>query len=88
MHQNVMQQLKRWKSIAEAKHKKGEQLLTAGVLQDDPNSDITTSWMINQVHIVHDQTHIETRHGGCLPLECVLLDNQSTIDVFVNRHLL
>ena len=69
-------------------HGAGEQLLTAGVLQDDPNSDITTSWMFNQVHVVHDQTHIETQHGGRLPLEWVLLDNQSTIDVFVNRRLL
>ena len=50
-------------------HGAGEQLLNAGVLQDNPDSDITTSWMFNQVHIVHDQTHIETRHGGCLLLE-------------------
>ena len=69
-------------------HGTGEQLLTAGVLEDDPNTDITTNWMFNQVHIIHDQTHIKTRHGGCLPLEWVLLDNQSTIDVFVNRCLL
>ena len=67
-------------------HGAGEQLLTAGVLEDDPNTDITTNWMFNQVHV--DQTHIETRHGGCLPVEWVLLDNQSTIDVFVNHHLL
>ena len=70
------------------KHGAGEQLLNAGVLQDDPDSDIATSWIFNQVHIVHDQTHIETRHGGCLPLEWVLLDNQFTIDVFINRRLL
>ena len=44
--------------------------------------------MFNQVHIIHDQTHIETRHGGHLPLEWVLLDNQSTIDVLVNHRLL
>ena len=69
-------------------HGAGEQLLAAGVLQDDPNSDITTSWMLHQVHIVHDQTHIETRHGGHLPLEWFLLNNQSTIDVFINCHLL
>ena len=42
------------------KHDSGKQLLHAGVLQDDPDSDITTSWIFNQVHIVHDQTHIET----------------------------
>ena len=69
-------------------HNAGEQLLTAGVLEDDPNTNITANWMFNQVHIIHDQTHIETRHGGHLPLEWVLLDNQSTIDVFVNRRLL
>ena len=44
--------------------------------------------MFSQIHVVHDQTHLETRHGGRLPLEWVLLDNQSTIDVFVNRRLL
>ena len=70
------------------KHDSGEQLLHSGVLQDDPNGDITTSWIFNQIHVVHDQTHLETRHGVCLPLEWVLLDNQSTIDVFVNRRLL
>ena len=70
------------------KHGAGEQLLNAGVLQDDLDSDITTSWIFNQVHIIHDQTHIETRHGGRLPLEWVLLDNQSNIDVFVNCRLL
>ena len=70
------------------KHDAGEQLLHAGVLQDDPDSIITTSWIFNQLHVVHDQTHIETRHGGCLQMEWVLLDNQSTIDVFVNCRLL
>ena len=69
-------------------HSAGEQLLTAGVMQDDPNTDITTNWMFNQVHVIHDKTHIETRHGGRLLLEWVLLDNQSTIDVFVNCRLL
>ena len=28
-------------------HSAGEQLLTAGVMQDDPNTDITTNWMFN-----------------------------------------
>ena len=70
------------------KHDSGEQFLHSGVIQDDPDSDITTSWIFNQIHIVHDQTHIETRHGGRLPMEWVLLDNQSTIDVFVNHQLL
>ena len=70
------------------KHDSGEQLLHAGILQDDSESDVTTSWMFSQIHVVHDQTHLETRHGGCLPLEWVLLDSQSTIDVFLNRRLL
>ena len=69
-------------------HNTGEQLLNAGALEDDPDTNITTSWMFNQVHVIHDQTHIETRHGGRLPLEWVLLNNQSTIDVFVNHRLL
>ena len=47
-----------------AKHKSGEQLVHSGVLQDDPNSNITTSWIFSQLHAVHDQTHLETRHGG------------------------
>ena len=70
------------------KNDSGEQLLHSGVLQDDSDNDITTSWIFNQTHIVHDHTHLETRHGGQLPMEWVLLDNQSTIDVFVNRRLL
>ena len=70
------------------RHDSGEQLLQSGVLQDDSDNDITTSWIFHQLHVVHDQTHLETRHGGRLPLEWVLLDNQSTIDVFVNRRLL
>ena len=76
--------------VQTTRHDSGEQLLHSGVLQDDPDldNDITTSWAFHQVHMVHDQTHLETRHGGRLPLEWVLLDNQSTIDVFVNRRLL
>ena len=70
------------------KHDSGKQLLQSGVLQDDADNDITTSWIFNQTHVVHDHTHLETRHGGRLPMEWVLLDNQSTIDVFVNRRLL
>ena len=66
----------------------GEQLLTTGVLQDDLNTNITTNLMFNQVHVIHDQTNIETRDGGRLPLGWVLLDNQSTTDVFVNHRLL
>ena len=76
--------------VQTTRHDSGEQLLHSGVLQDDPDldNDITTSWAFHQVHMVHDQAHLETRHGGRLPLEWVLLDNQSTIDVFVNRRLL
>ena len=70
------------------KHDSGKQLLHSGVLQDDSDNDITTSWIFNQTHVVHDHTHLETRHGGRLPMEWVLLDTQSTIDVFVNRRLL
>ena len=76
------------KSQTTINHGAGEQLLNSGVLKDNPNTDITTNWMFNQIHVIHDQSHIETRHGGRLPLEWVLLDNQSTIDVFVNRRLL
>ena len=76
--------------VQTTRHDSGEQLLHSGVLQDDPDldNDTTMSWAFHQVHMVHDQTHLETRHGGRLPLEWVLLDNQSTIDVFVNRRLL
>ena len=83
-----IQQYRASQSHATTKHDSGEQLLHAGLLQDDSESDITTSWMFSQIHVVHDQSHLETRHGGRLPLEWVLLDNQSTIDVFVNRRLL
>ena len=43
-------------------HSAGEQLLTAGVLEDNPNTDITTNWMFNQDHVIHDQTHIDAYH--------------------------
>ena len=69
-------------------HESGNQFLHSGVLQEDSDNDITTSWIFNQTHVVHDHTHLEMRHGGRLPMEWVLLDNQSTIDVFVNRRLL
>ena len=83
-----IQQYRTNQSHATTKHDSGQQLLQAGLLQDDSESDVTTSWMFSQIHVVHDQSHLETRHGGRLPLEWVLLDNQSTIDVFVNRRLL
>ena len=37
---------------------------------------------------VQDVRSIETQHGGRLPPEWILLDNQSTMDVFTNRRLL
>ena len=82
------EEVQQYRATQAAKHESGEQLLHSGVLQDDPNNDITTSWIFSQLHVVHDQTHLETRHGGRLLLEWVLLDNQSTIDVFVSRWLL
>ena len=82
------EEVQQYRATQAAKHEAGEQLLHSGVLQDDPNNDITTSWIFSRLHVVHDQTHLETRHGGHLPMEWVLLDNQSTINVFVNRRLL
>ena len=35
-----------------------------------------------------DIRNVETQHGGQLPPEWILLDNQPTVDVFTNRHLL
>ena len=32
--------------------------------------------------------NVQTQHGGRLPPEWILLDNQSTVDVFTSRHLL
>ena len=37
---------------------------------------------------VQDVRTVETQHGGRLPPEWILLDNQSTVDVFTNRRLL
>ena len=81
------EEVQQYRAAHTSKHESGEQFLHSGILQDDTNSNITTSWIFSQVHVVHDQTHLETRHGGRLPMEWVLLDNQSTIDVFVNHRL-
>ena len=35
-----------------------------------------------------DVRNVETQHGGRLPPEWILLDNQSTVDVFTNQRLL
>ena len=82
------EEVQQYQAAQTSKQESGEQFLHSGILQDDANNDITTSWIFSQVHVVHDQTHLETRHGGRLPMEWVLLDNQSTIDVFVNCQLL
>ena len=37
---------------------------------------------------VQDVRNVEMQHGGHLPPEWILLDNQSTVDVFTNRRLL
>ena len=37
---------------------------------------------------VQDVCNVEVQHGGYLPPEWILLDNQSTVDVFTNRCLL
>ena len=82
------EEVQQYRAAQTSKHESGEQFLHSGILQDDTNNDITTSWIFSQVHVVHDQTHLETRHRGRLPMEWVFLDNQSTIDVFVNHRLL
>ena len=61
-----------------------KQLLNSGILEGNFEDNVDTSWIFNQVHSVQDQSHIKTWHGGHLPK----LDNQSTIDVFVNWWIL
>ena len=45
--------------------------------------DNDTSFVFTQ-----DLRNVEAQHGGHLPPEWILLDNQSTVDVFTNRRLL
>ena len=45
--------------------------------------DNNTSFVFAQ-----DVRNVETQHGGQLPPEWILLDNQSAVDVFTNRRLL
>ena len=45
--------------------------------------DNDTSFVFTQ-----DMRNVEMQHGGHLPPEWILLDNQSTVDVFTNRCLL
>ena len=49
----------------------------------DAAEDNDTSFVFAQ-----DVRLVETQHGGQLPPEWILLDNQSTVDVFTNRRLL
>ena len=52
-------------------------------LDIDEVEDNDTSFVFAQ-----DVRNVETQHGGRLPPEWILLDNQSTVDVFTNRRLL
>ena len=49
----------------------------------DVAEDNDTSFVFAQ-----DVRLVETQHGGRLPPEWILLDNQSTVDVFTNRRQL
>ena len=57
--------------------------MTFASLELDEAEDHDTSFIFMQ-----DVRNVQTQHGGCLPPEWILLDNQSTMDVFTNRHLL
>ena len=57
--------------------------MTFASLELDEVEDHNTSFIF-----VQDVRNVETQHGGRLPPEWILLDNQSTVDVFTNRHLL
>ena len=58
-----------------------EMLFAALNLDGDEDND--TSFVF-----VQDVRNVETQHGGRLPPEWILPDNQSTVDVFTNRRLL
>ena len=60
-----------------------EEMLFASLNIDDMEEDNDTAFVFAQ-----DVRTIETQHGGRLPPEWILLDNQSTVDVFTNRRLL
>ena len=51
-------------------------------LDEMENEDNDTSF------VLEDMRNVEAQHGGHLPPEWILLDNQSTVDVFTNRRLL
>ena len=52
-------------------------------LDEVNQEDNDTSFVFTQ-----DLRNVEVQHGGHLPPEWILLDNQSTVDVFTNRRLL
>ena len=52
-------------------------------LELDEAEDHDTSFVFMQ-----DVQNVQTQHGGRLPPEWILLDNQSTMDVFTNQRLL
>ena len=52
-------------------------------LNEMNQEDNDTSFVFTQ-----DLRNVEVQHGGHLPPELILLDNQSTVDVFTNRRLL
>ena len=58
------------------------EMLFASVDPNEPEGN-DTSFVFAQ-----DVRNVEIQHGGHLPPEWILLDNQSTVDVFTNRHLL
>ena len=57
--------------------------MTLTSLELDEAEDHDTSFVFMQ-----NIWNVQTQHGGCLPPEWILLDNQSTMDVFTNRRLL
>ena len=57
--------------------------MTFTTLELDEAEDHDTSFVF-----VQDVRNVQTQHGGHLPPESILLDNQSTVDVFTNRRLL
>ena len=59
-----------------------EEMIFASLIIAD-TEDNNTSFVFAQ-----DVRNVETQNGGQLPLEWILLDNQSPVDVFTNRHLL
>ena len=57
--------------------------MTFASLELDEAEDHDTSFVF-----VQDVRNVQTQHGGRLPPEWILLDNQSTVDVFTNQRLL